>query len=198
MKVTLLYILLLSGLWSYAQEERGKLLLFRVDLERDLTIEKNKFAYLVLELDNKGNLKDNAKSERATFDGFTDSNIISCVDRDSIQLTSVYVGDTFEHEKIFQAKYLEVLEKFERKMNNFMNLNVKSDVIYNENIKISYILLNAHYCKGKLANRDSKMMDVGSNVVIIIDELIFDNVYKIPKEKMYDVVKAIDFNSFMY
>lgn len=197
MKMFLSGILLLLGLISSAQEERGKLLLFKVDIKRDLKIEKEQFAYLVLEMNEHGSLKNDGNSLRAFFDGFTDANIVSCVEKDSLRLVSFYKGDTFEHDKKFREEYSDSLKKLDREMNYFMTLNIKSN-IYAEKITISYILIDAHYCKGLLAKPDSKMMGIDNKVILIIDDLVIDGEYRIRKENMLTIIKALDYNSFIY
>ena len=198
MKEILLHILLLSCFLGLAQEEKGKLLLFRIDILRDLKIEKKQFAYSVLELNDDASLKNTESSKRVFFDGFTDANIFSCIQKDSIQLTSLYQGDTFNHESQFQHNYNEVLKNVIKKMNPLIDISIRSKLIYNEKIKISYMLINAHYCKGKLAKRDSEIMNITDNVILILDELTFDSEYQIPKENSFDIIKAINYNSFIY
>ncbi|WP_294820184.1 hypothetical protein, partial [uncultured Flavobacterium sp.] len=145
----------------------------------------------------EANPNSNTKSIRAFFDGYTDENITSCIQKDSVRLATFYSGNNYKHEEKYFKQYSELLEKYVTKMQGLMTMNVKSS-LYNEKVKISYILMQAHYCKGIIAKKDLKIMGVEPEVILIIDEITFDTKFRIPREFTYDIIKAIDFNKFLY
>ena len=192
-----LLILLFCGLSCLGQEDRGKLLLLKVDIERDLQIDSKQIIYLVLEMQIDGSVKNNSKSKHVFFNGFHDADIISCIKKDSIEIATGYSVDTYGHDNLYLRHYADIFDNNVEKMNYLMSLNVNSS-LYNEKLKISYVFMSAHYCKGASTRRDSEMIGIERDIILIIDELTFDTDYKISKENLYDVIKAINFNSFIW
>ncbi|MHA3787208.1 hypothetical protein ACX0HA_03290 [Flavobacterium hauense] len=189
-------IILLFGFLGLAQENTGELLLLRVDIERNLQIDRETFGYFALEMKD-GKLSNDLKSVRVFFDGFTDANIISCIKRDSINLSSLFKDDSFEHETKYLNEYDHILKSNLPKMHELMKLDVRSS-LYNEKVKISYLVIKANYCRGIIAKRDSEMMGVENDIILVIKPISFDSTYTIPKSYIYDIVKAINFNSFLF
>ena len=189
--------MLFCGLTCFGQEGRGKLLLLKIDIARELKIDKKENLYLVLEVEEDGSVKFNSKFKHVYFNGFHDADLAACIKRDSIEIATSYKIDTYEHENLYLQKYFDLVEENIKSINYLMKLDIKSP-LYNLKLKIYYVLMNAHYCKGTAKKRDTELLGIDSEIMLIIDEITFDSTFKISKDKMFDVIKAINFNSFIY
>ncbi|MDT4859195.1 hypothetical protein FQZ97_936950 [compost metagenome] len=173
-------------------------MLLKIEKTSDLKIDKQKIQYLVLEIDSIFNpVKDSSLSMPVYFKDFTDSAIFSCAKKDSINLKTLVKEDTFDHDNNFGIKNFKMIETNSKKMNYLMKLDVTSS-LYNQEIHISYTLLNCNYCIGTITKYDSKYIDYTGDVILIIDNLVINNKKKISYENLYSFVKAIDFNTFLF
>jgi hypothetical protein len=198
MKTLLLRLLLLTSLLISAQDNKGNLLLLKIEKERHLKIEKVVSEYIVLELDSNYDLVNNSEiSSIAYFKDFTDNTLFSCIENDSIRLQKRQKEDTFNHYNNFGLKNFNLIEDNSKKMNYLMELNIKSP-LYNQKVKISYTFINCSYCKGDITKYDSDYIGYKGKVVLIIDNLIIDNKTKISDDNLYSFIKQIDYNSHLW
>jgi hypothetical protein len=195
MKKILKISLLLIGFVSFSQIN-GNLLLLKVYTERELEIDKYNTEYLLLELDCKNNIIKGETSKPVFIDEFTDSNIISCIKKDSIRIFSYNQNETFEHNIKIGVKNAKIITENSNKMNLLMEMNIKS--FYNKKIYIYYSLISADYCSSTIAKQEGNMLNYNGKITLILSELKINNDFLIPKDKQYEIIKAINFNYFLY
>ncbi|MFP9112537.1 hypothetical protein ACLI1A_01255 [Flavobacterium sp. RHBU_3] len=161
-----------------------------------MKIEKIKTYYLALELNEDKSRIKFLQTKRVAFDGFNDQNIISCLQKDSIELASYRTDTTFNHD-VIGTNNTELINS-NVQMTHLAMLKINSSFFSNQKIKISYTLIRAHYCKGVIADRDLEIIGGRPEVILIIDELSIDNNYRVLPSDELEILKAIDFNTFMF
>lgn len=199
MKIFITKLIFLTTFVMTAQMKEGaNLLLLKMHKTRDLKIDKEVTKYLVLELDLNFNLlKDQQLTSLVYFKDFTDQHYSSCVKKDSIPLMKLRKNDTFEHDNNYGLKNAEIIENNSEKMNHLLKLVVKS-ALYNQKITVTYTVINCNYCIGDITKYDKEFIGHKNKVVLLSDNLIINNSIKIPKEKIYDIIKSIDFNNHLF
>ncbi len=196
LRIHLLFILFLP-LFLSAQSNKGNLLLIRAEVYRNLEIDSYKEVFHVIELtEDFSPLNDDKYSVPVYTDRFTDSQLSSCIAGDSIKLKTLSKNDAFTHANAKGVKNEQLINNLLDKMQYLMQMKVESEV-YDEKIKISYIIINCNYCIGPLANDDADRIGYKGKAALIIDSLtILEEV--LPKEYKYDIIKKIDFNNIIY
>jgi hypothetical protein len=197
MRTFILSIFFLISFSIYSQNY-GNLLLIKTTTHRDLEIDKLSYNYTVLELDKDYKIIRGDFSKLVFFQDFTDAHIFSCIKKDSIKIKSFYNSETFEHQNKIGLKNGKIIEENSKKMHWLMDLKCKS-LLYNQKIEIHYTLITADYCISSIAQPDAEMLGYNSGqIALILSELKVNLDYLIPKENLYEIIKAINFNNIVY
>lgn len=195
MKIIITQFLFLILTIVYSQENNN-LLLLKITTHRDLQIDKSSTDLLVIELDENYKVIKGEFSKPVFIDNFTDSNMYSCIKKDSVKILTFNNSETFEQINKIGNKNIKNINKNIDKMRWLMDIKLKSKYI--KKIEIHYTLIKAKCCTGIIAKKDSEMLNYNGKIALILSELIIDNNYLIPKDDEYDIIKAIDFNYFLY
>lgn len=198
MKLTFISFVLFIGVSMFSQSRSGNLLLLRIQKEQNLSIDKLKTDYLIIELDSINRPLKSGVSALTFFEGFTDRHLALCVNNDSIQLKTLLRGETFIQESKNSFSNGKKIEKSILKMKELIKINVTSPKLYAINVKVDYILVNCNYCIGSLDTYAEEFIGYKGKVALIIDNLKIDSQYEIPKDEVYDIIKGINFNSLLY
>lgn len=197
-KLAFIAYALIISVNMFSQRRSGNLLLLRIQKEQNLSIDKFKTYYLIIELDSINKPLKSTVSTITFFQGFTDRHLALCINNDSIQLKTLLKGETFVQENENGFSNLKKIEKIKAKMKELIKINLTSPKLYTINVKIDYVLVNCSYCIGSLDKYAEEFMDYKEKVALIIDNLKIDTQYKIPKDEIYDIVKVINFNSLLW
>jgi hypothetical protein len=198
MRILILILCTIRSFSVSAQKSDGFLLLLKIDKVNNLKVDKIKSSYLAIELDSDYNLKKNTQiSKPVYFKDFTDGNLFSCTQKDSIRLKTLISGDTFNHDNTLGNKNFNTIESSLNKMKNLMHLSIKSS-LYNQEVKISYILISCNYCIGVVAKYDANFIGYTGEAILVIDKLTVNGKYKLPDTNMYSIIKNIDFNGYLF
>lgn len=198
MKLLYLKLLLFIGINVFSQNKNGNLLLLKIDKKQNLKIDKYETSYFVIELDsNYLPINEDETSKIVLFKDFTDNHLFSCINKDSIRLKTFLADEKFDHDRHKGLHNAKLIENNLASMKKLLELNVKSS-LYDQRIKISYILMNCNYCVGSIAKYDKEFIGYNGKVILVIDELSIIKEYEIPKGSTYEIIKSIDFNHFLY
>jgi len=194
MKILGTLLLLLACLSSAAQ---NNLLLLKIVKKSDLKIEKIKNYYVAIELDADKLPVKGSGSKLVFFSGFTDSQLKSCVNKDTIRLKNLSIDETFEHENTIGLKNEELVKNISNKMQVFSKIRVEQKASYNQKIEIYYTLLDAAYCVGNITQYDKEFIGYNGKI-LLIKEIYKIEHHRIPKNHTYDIMKEIDFNNTIW
>lgn len=191
-------LLLLISLSVYSQEQEGNLLLLKIHKERDLAIEKHVVLFHAIKLDSAYIPKTNDFSKQLFSSGYTDLHIECCKTNDSIRLKTFQSNNAFNYDSKEGLKNLAKIDEVEKNMKLLIEMKVKSS-LYNQKIKVYYVVIKGKYCEGILAKKDQRMLGLlKPEVLLLTDEIEVLNDIEIQKPYLYDILTRIDFSGFMY
>lgn len=190
-----MFVFIFSGV-IYAQVKNNNLLFIRVDKINDLTIDKYQTKIFVIEVDSINvPLKDNGMMP-ILIDDFADVQLEDCKRGESFNINDVYTTDTFNAVSNFGGDNWEKIIDNLQKMHYLSSIRIK-DLSYSKKIKIYHTIIKGEYCVGKLNEKSNRDYYIDKKVVIMSSSITIDNKYKIPKSSLFEVYKAINYNSFM-
>uniref|UniRef100_UPI00263A2A50 hypothetical protein n=1 Tax=Flavobacterium sp. TaxID=239 RepID=UPI00263A2A50 len=175
----------------------GNLLLVKVEKDRNLKIDKQKIFLHAVELDTNNIPLKNTTSKLIISEGYTDQHILECINKDSIHLKTFRSSDNFIYNGGFGYNNLDIINLYSKEFKELIELKINSKV-YKEKIKVSYLFISCKYCIGNMAKKDGEMIGYQGEIILLMDKLKVDSKFELDTDEMYDVIKSLNLNDFIY